>query len=112
MSELIRLTDHRRQRRAVYFSRSELAQLLSLYSRRVMSGEWRDYAIDHRGGLAVFSVFRHTHESPLFAVAKCVGRAARQCEFHLFSGPRRLHQAADLADVLQVVERQPRLVSS
>ena len=30
-----------------FFSRSELGQLLSLYSRRVVNGEWRDYAIDH-----------------------------------------------------------------
>jgi hypothetical protein len=112
MSELIRLIDHRRQQRTVYFSRTELTQLLSIYSRRVMSGEWRDYAIDHRGGMAVFSVFRHTHETPLFAVAKCVGRAARQWEYHLFSGPRRLRQTATLPEIIAVFERQLRLVTT
>jgi hypothetical protein len=112
MSELIRLTDHRRQQRPVYFSRTELTQLLSLYSRRVMSGEWRDYAIDHRGGMAVFSVFRHSHESPLFAVAKCADRAARQAEFRLFSGPRRLGQTGELGELLKSLERQLKLVTS
>ena len=112
MSELIRLTDHRRPARTVYFSRTELTQLLSLYSRRVMSGEWRDYAIDHRGGMAVFSVFRHSHESPLFAVAKCASRAARQAEFQLFSGPRRVRQAGELGELLKSLERQLKLVAS
>ena len=50
-------------RRTLYFTRSELNQLLGLYSRNVARGVWRDYAIDHRDGQALFSVFRHTHES-------------------------------------------------
>ena len=28
--------------------------------------DWRDYAIDHRDGQALFSIFRHTHESALY----------------------------------------------
>jgi len=112
MSELIRLIDRRRQQKPVYFSRAELSQLLSLYSRRVMSGEWRDYAIDHRGGMAVFSIFRRSHESPLFAIAKSVERAARHCDYHLFSGPRRLRQSSSLDDILSAFDRQLRLIPS
>ena len=44
-----------------------------LYSMRVASGEWRDYAIDFRPGMAIFSIFRHTAEQPLFAIAKVPG---------------------------------------
>ena len=60
----------RRSGRALHFTRSELHQLLSLYSRRVARGEWRDYAIDQDGGLAAFSVFRHSHERPLYTITK------------------------------------------
>ena len=57
-------------RRTLYFTRSELNQLLGLYSRNVMRGVWRDYAIDHRDGQALFSVFRHTHESAAYTIVK------------------------------------------
>ncbi|MEM7563519.1 MAG: DUF2794 domain-containing protein, partial [Pseudomonadota bacterium] len=35
---------------------------LQLYSTRVARGEWRDYAIDHSAGVAIFSIFRHANE--------------------------------------------------
>ena len=60
MATVYRMAEAQRQRRPIFFDRTELNQLLSLYSRRVASGEWRDYAIDQRGGSAVFSVFRHS----------------------------------------------------
>ena len=61
MSQLYRFSEYRKSPRRVFFDRAELNQLLSLYSRNVASGEWRDYAIDQVGGSAIFSVFRHTH---------------------------------------------------
>jgi hypothetical protein len=44
--------------------------MLSVYSRRVIDGEWRDYAIDSRDGKAIFSIFRHSFAQPLFAIVK------------------------------------------
>ena len=75
MTNLYRLADQRARRRIVSFDRRELSRLLSLYSMRVASGEWRDYAIDFRPGMAIFSIFRHTAEQPLFAIAKVPGAA-------------------------------------
>ena len=69
MTNLFRL-DQKARRRIVSFDRRELSRLLNLYSLRVASGEWRDYAIDFRPGMAIFSIFRHTAEQPLFAIAK------------------------------------------
>ena len=71
MADLVRLSDHRRQKgKRVTFDRQELRQLLDVYSRRVASGEWKDYAIDLRHGAAIFSIFRHTFDLPVFTVAK------------------------------------------
>src|ERR1051325_5286214 len=64
------LRDYRSARRTLYFTRPELNQLLGLYSRNVARGIWRDYAIDHRDGQALFSVFRHTHESGTYTIVK------------------------------------------
>lgn len=118
MGKLYRLEDALRpgQRHKVkhptYFSRTELNQLLSLYSRRVASGEWRDYAIDQRAGMAVFSVFRHTHDRPLFSIAKRSGAGGRDREFLVYAGLQRLKRAGTIAEVLAVLDRTPRLVVS
>ena len=65
-----RVSIPKKLRRQLYFSRPELSQILAAYSARVAAGEWRDYAIDHLAGSATFSIFRHTHENPLFVIEK------------------------------------------
>lgn len=54
----------------VYFVRPELMQILNIYGRLVAAGEWRDYAIDHMKGQAVFSVFRRASEIPHYRIIK------------------------------------------
>jgi hypothetical protein len=105
MATLHRLTDYRRKAKAVFFSRPELNQLLSLYSRQVMRGEWRDYAIDQRDGAALFSVFRHTHERPLYTVVKFVPGTSRHGDFAVLSGPQRLASGATIAEVLRALQK-------
>jgi hypothetical protein len=58
----------------VIFDRYELGRILSLYGRMVVAGEWRDYAIDYLKDRAVFSVFRHAFEVPIYRIEKTVSR--------------------------------------
>src|SRR5215467_10555111 len=92
--------DYRTKYRILYFTRSELNQLLGLYSRHVARGVWRDYAIDHRDGMALFSVFRHTHEAPAYSIVKTVPAPARPVEFIVQSGRQRLRVSRSLAEAL------------
>jgi hypothetical protein len=94
------LRDYRSQRRALYFTRAELNQLLGLYSRNVSRGIWRDYAIDHRDGQALFSVFRRSHESAAYTIVKSLGPGASQTEFAVLSGRQRLRTGQSLGDAL------------
>jgi len=110
MSQVIRLAEIRPPARHLFFSRAELNQLLSLYSRRVAAGEWRDYAIDHRPGAASFSVFRNSLERPIFAIVKYMNRD-RTVDYRVMAGGRRVKQSKDLAEALGVIERQLRIVS-
>ncbi len=114
MTKVVRLRESRTRRRGVYFSRFELNQLLNLYSRRGMSGEWRDYAIDHRAGEVVFSIFRHTAEQPLFAISKTVAGnkdAGRDRGIYVVSrGPETLARSHSITEALSVLDRKPRLV--
>lgn len=114
MAQVLRLSDHRPacRNRRVSFSRRELGLLLELYRRRVAAGEWRDYAIDHLAGMAVFSVFRHAHERPLFAIVKIAGTRGRPDEFTVFMGPRRVARAATLDEALRIFERRLRPIDS
>ncbi len=106
------LGDFRTRQRTVYFTRSELNQLLGLYSRHVIRGEWRDYAIDHGAGTARFSVFRHTHEAPAFVILKLVPAAARPAEFVVQSGRQRLRCGRSLAEALEYFRTIPSLVTA
>jgi len=107
MSNLYRLADQKARRRIVSFDRRELSRLLNLYSMRVASGEWRDYAIDFRPGIAIFSIFRHTAEQPLFAIAKVPSQGG----YLVYNGPRKLAHGDSLEDVLTIFERKIRLLT-
>jgi Protein of unknown function (DUF2794) len=105
MSNLFRLSDFRRRHKRVFFTRPELNQLLSLYTRQVMRGEWRDYAIDQQDGAALFSMFRRSQELPLFTVVKFAPGTTRQGDYLLLSGRQRVAAAATLSDVLVQLQR-------
>jgi hypothetical protein len=94
----------------VYFTRPELNQLLGLYSRNVARGIWRDYAIDHRDGQALFSVFRHTHESAAYTIVKSAAQGAGAAEFAVMFGRQRLSAAQSLAEALDVFRTKLALV--
>lgn len=110
MTHIVRLSDYRRRKpKRTYFNRTELSQLLSLYSDHVSRGEWRDYAIDHGGGIAVFSVFRHAHDKPLFAIVKTM--SPRGPDFAVFDDKRKLRRASNLPEALEVFVRKLTLVT-
>ncbi len=108
MATLFRLSDFRRRHKTVFFTRPELNQLLSLYSRQVARGEWRDYAIDQREGAALFSVFRHTQENALYTIVKTAPGAGRQGDFAVLSGRHRLAGGKALAEVLASLQKKLR----
>jgi len=104
--------DYRTKHRTVYFTRFELNQLLGLYSRHVARGVWRDYAIDHRDGMALFSVFRHTHEAPVYRIVKSAPGLARPAEFTVQSGRQRLRVSATLTGALDYFRTRLSLVGT
>ena len=95
----------------VTFERRELDRIFGLYGRMVAAGEWRDYAIDHRSGMAVFSVFRHSQDRPLFAIAKCSGLQEPATDYLILSGRKRVATGASLDAVLGIFEERLRVVS-
>ena len=115
MGKLHRIEDFKRPARpsysATFFNRPELNLLLSLYSRRVMSGEWRDYAIDQRAGMAIFSVYRHSQDQPLFTIAKRTSGPGRESEYLVCRGGEKVVRTPSLAEALTIFRRGLRVVS-
>jgi hypothetical protein len=108
---ILALGDYRSRQRTLYFTRPELNQLLSLYSRHVARGVWRDYAIDHRDGMALFSVFRHTHEAPLYRIIKTAPTQGNPPEFIVQTGRQRLRVSRSLAEALDFFQTKLSLVA-
>jgi hypothetical protein len=109
MGDMLSLADHRRRPSRVGFSRGELQRILNLYSRRVASGEWRDYAIDHLEHMAAFSVFRHAFDRPLFTIAK--RRGGGVVDYLLYASGSKLKHSRSIDEVLEALETRPRAVS-
>jgi hypothetical protein len=90
----------------VFFERRELDQLLRVYGRMVAAGEWRDYAIDGLKEAAVFSVFRHASESPLYRVEKRPALARRQGAWSVTGqGGQILKRGHELSQVLKLFDK-------
>jgi Protein of unknown function (DUF2794) len=109
---VLALADYRTRHRTLYFTRYELNQLLGLYSRQVSRGVWRDYAIDHRDGMALFSVFRHTQEAPAYSIIKTAPAGTRLAEFVVQSGRQRLRASGSLAEALDFFKMKLSLVAT
>jgi len=91
----------------VRFDRRELGDILNIYSRMVSAGEWRDYAIDFLDDCAVFSIYRHASEVPLFRVEKRPKLKAKQGQYAVVAATGLvLKRGHELVNVLKVFERK------
>ena len=94
----------------IAFHRYELRTIFNLYGRRVAEVEWRDYALDFGRERAVFSIFRRASEMPLYRIVKDPALARKQGVYSVIAqGGLILKRGQDLAQVLRVLVRRPRL---
>ncbi len=90
----------------VAFNRHEMGQILKVYGRKVVEGEWRDYAIDLLEDRAVFSIYRRASEFPVCRVEKVPALARRQGLFRVVAASGAiLRRGHDLGQVLKVIDR-------
>lgn len=97
----------------VSFNRHELGKILNIYGRMVASGAWRDYAIDHLGDRAVFSIFRRASEMPLFRIEKNPKLAQKQGAYSVIAASGLIMKRGhELERVLRVFDKSLKLVES
>jgi len=91
----------------VTFDRPELNRILTVYGRMVAAGEWRDYALDFLQEMAVFSIFRHASEMPLFRIEKHPKLRGRQGQYSVIAaGGVILKRGHELAQVLKIFAKK------
>jgi hypothetical protein len=96
----------------VSFNRHELRDILNVYGRLVAAGEMRDYAIDMLKERAVFSLFRHMGEMPLYRIEKNPALRQRQGMYSVVAATGLiLKRGNELDRVLAVLDRKVRLVA-
>lgn len=95
----------------VSFDRRELTAILSLYGRKVASGEWRDYALDFLRERAIFSIYKRSSERPLYFIEKSPKLRNRQGQYLVGSQDGRiLKRGHVLETVLRVLDPKLALV--
>ncbi len=90
--------------RTVFFDRSELSQILSIYSAKVISGEWCDYGIEGGGEEVAFAIYGRNASSPSYRIVK--RRRGREASRYrvVTTGGRILKVGQSLRDVLDVLD--------
>jgi len=110
MTNVYRFADYKRRMRVFCFTRPELDLLLSLYSRRVIAGVWKAYAIDHEGGIAQFSIFSHARAQPLYTIVKRRLPSDRSPNYFVLKENAKIAQSDNLSGALAVFDRYLKLV--
>ena len=106
------LSSSRKKSKPLYFSRAELSSILSNYAMRVATSEWRDYALDHIDNCAIFSIFKHAHEQPLFTIEKQHLKGTEKAIFILQDRKKTLIKTTKFPELISYLQRMPRLVSA
>ena len=90
---------------ATFFDRRELNEILSVYSRMVSAGEWRDYAIELDEGGATFAVYRRDRARPAFRIVKAPQPDSAERRYRVTAGGRILDCGRALGRVLRIFDR-------
>ena len=91
----------------IYFSKYELTIILNLYSKQVSLGSWRDYAIDSKNDIAVFSIYRHTHDQSMYQIIKISKKGYRNNpDFFIKDSNKIIYKSKVIDQILSKFEKK------
>ena len=95
------------EKKYIFFSKFELTSILSLYSKQVSKGCWRDYALDSKIDNAIFSIYKHTHDKPMFQIIKNSQKGFRnKPSFYIKKGEEIISKSKSLFTILSNFEKK------
>jgi len=107
ISNVLKLSRNKNRKNIIFFSKLELTSILSLYSKQVSRGFWKDYAMDSQNETAIFSIFRHTHDKPIYQIIKKRLKGLKNInEFYILKDIEIISKSSDLLTILNKFEKK------
>ena len=95
------------EKKLLFFSKIELTSILNLYSKQVSKGAWRDYALDSKIDHAIFSIYRHAHDKPMYQIIKNSIKGFRnKPNFYIKKGEEIFSKSNNLSIILSNFEKK------
>ena len=95
------------EKKFVFFSKFELTSILNLYSKQVSKGYWKDYALDSNIDNAVFSIYRHSQDRPMYQIIKNSQKGFRNKPvFYIKKGEQIVSKSKGLFTILLNFEKK------
>ena len=70
MQHLRLIINNEKNKKTIFFDKSELQIILNLYAKMVSSTEWRDYGLSISKNEVSFNVYHRTSEFPAYKITK------------------------------------------
>ena len=100
-------TVKKNEKNFVFFSKKELSSILNLYSKQVATGFWKDYALDSQIENAIFSVYKHSHDKPMYQIIKNSQKGFRnKPNFCIKKDEEIINKSSDLYIILSKFEKK------
>ena len=95
------------EKKFIFFSKFELTSILNLYSKQVSKGYWKDYALDYKIDDAIFSIYRHSQDGPMYQIVKNSQKGFRnKPSFYIKKGGQVIIKSNSLFTILSNFEKK------
>jgi len=91
----------------IFFSKYELSSILNLYSKQVSKGFWKDYALDSKVNTAIFSIYKHSHDKPIYQIIKKSIKGFRNMpDFFITKNKEIINKSSEISTILSKFEKK------
>ena len=95
------------EKKLLFFSKIELTSILNLYSKQVSKGAWKDYALDSKIDNAIFSIYRHAQDKPMYQIIKkSIIGFRNKPTFYIKKGEEIISKSSNLNIILSNFEKK------
>ena len=91
----------------IFFSKYELSSIFNLYSKQVSNGFWKDYALDSKVNTAIFSIYKHSHDKPIYQIIKKSIKGFRNVPNFLITKDKEIiNKSSEISTILSKFEKK------
>jgi hypothetical protein len=98
---------NKNNKNCIFFSKYELTSILNLYSKQVSKGFWKDYALDSSGNTAIFSIYKHSQDKPIYQIIKKSIKGFRNMpDFFITKDKEIINKSREISIILSKFEKK------